>query len=305
MAEGFSSNLAEKATGPDWQFVNAAVPGATPRVWFYMLQDIDPNKNRFNVIVLPIPDYEDLDVPISYQGDYWDNDADRELDAYWLAADLRLKDVLTFPWSFKSWHRKFRVLAETLFKGLLLRRDFREFLGSPAARLAKARNARAYDAELHDYPGNPGSLEGMHIEWNPRRIILPPNLSPGVADAVYQRYDQQPEALGYMTGYRERWLGAILNYYRNKPVTFVIFRMPQRPVPLPEHWPIPRDAFIYSAETHKRTIVLDEHSFDSFENPSDFFDARHLNKRGRQAFSPKLALAIRDSAGNHREEHSH
>src|SRR5947199_7923273 len=31
MTEGFSSKVAEQTAGSDWQFVNAAVPGSTPR----------------------------------------------------------------------------------------------------------------------------------------------------------------------------------------------------------------------------------------------------------------------------------
>lgn len=299
MTEGFSAKIAQQVAGPDWQFVNAAVPGSTPRTWYYMLRAIDPHRDRFTVVALPLPDYDDVDIPITYGGDHWDNDSDRELDAYWLAGELSLSDVTTFPWTFHSYRRRLRMLAYTLFKGMLLRRDFRQFLDQPAARIVKARLfAMHHDEWENEYTGNPASLEGMRIGWAPLRITLPATVSPAVARSVHDSYERRPEALGYMTEYRKRWLGGIMDFYTGQPVDIVLFRAPQRPIPLPEHWTSPMNFFIQEAANRPRTLVMDEHLFDDLEQPADYTDGTHLNRRGRLEFSRRFALAVSSAATN-------
>jgi hypothetical protein len=296
MTEGFSAKLARQTVGPEWQFVNAAVPGSTPRTWYYMLREIDPNKDRFTVVALPLPDYDDVDVPITYGGDHWDNDSDRELDAHWLAGELSLKDVSTFPWTFHSPTRKLRMFVSTLFKGTLLRQDFRDFLEHPSARIAKARTFAMHHAEwAYEYAGSPESLEGMRVSWSPLRISFPSSVSPSVAEDVRDVYRRKPEALGHMTEYRKRWLGGILDYYRGRPVRVVLFRVPQRPIPVRYHWGRPLDLFVRHAEKTANAIVLDQHLFDDLEQPADYRDGNHLNRQGRQEFSRRLATEISEA----------
>jgi hypothetical protein len=293
MTEGFSARLAEQTMGAEWQFVNAAVPGSTPRTWYYMLREIDPNRNRFTVVALPLPDYDDVDVPITYGGDHWDNDSDRELDAHWLAGELSLKDVRTFPWTFRSYTRRSRMFVRTLFKGLLLRRDFRDFLNHPASRIAKARMFAMHHAEWeYDYAGSPESLEGMRVSWSPLRIDFPSSVSRSVANDVRDVYRRKPEALGHMTEYRKQWLGGIIDYYRGRPVQVILFRVPQRPIPIRYHWGRQLDFFVRHAENSSEAVVLDQHLFDDLEQPADYRDGSHLNRRGRQEFSRRLAIQI-------------
>ena len=293
MTEGFSTKLAQQTAGPDWQFVNAAVPGSTPRTWYYMLREIDPNKNRFTAVALPLPDYDDVDVPITYGGDHWDNDSDRELDAHWLAGELSLKDAWTFPWSFRSYIRKCRMLVCTLFKGMLLRRDFRDFLSHPSSRIAKARTFAMHHREWeYDYAGSPESLEGMRISWSPLRITFPSNVSPSVADEVREVYRRKAEALGHMTEYRKRWLGGIVDYYRGHGVQVILFRVPQRPIPVRCQWERRLDFFVRDAEQSSDVIVLDEHLFDDLEQPADYRDGSHLNRQGRAEFSRRLSIQV-------------
>lgn len=297
MTEGFSSKIAEETTGSDWQFVNAAVPGSTPRTWYYMLREIDPNRNRFTVVALPLPDYDDVDVPITYGGDHWDNDFDRELDAHWLAGELALKDVWTFPWSFRSYTRKSRMFVRTLFKGMLLRRDFRDFLSNPSSRIAKARTFAMHHAEwAYEYAGSPESLEGMRVSWSPLRISVPSSVSPSVADDVRNVYQRKPQALGHMTEYRKRWLGGIVDYYRGFPVQVIFFRVPQRPIPVRYQWGRTLDFFLRNVENSSDAIVLDQHLFDDLEQPADYRDGSHLNRQGRLEFSRRLGMQISKAA---------
>ena len=52
IGEGFSARTAEAATGGAMRFRNIAVAGSTPRVWYYLLRDADPERKRFPIVVL-------------------------------------------------------------------------------------------------------------------------------------------------------------------------------------------------------------------------------------------------------------
>src|SRR5580704_10309819 len=50
IAEGFSAMLANRTEGcRDCFFSNVGTPAATPRAWFYLLRDLDPDAKRYNV----------------------------------------------------------------------------------------------------------------------------------------------------------------------------------------------------------------------------------------------------------------
>jgi hypothetical protein len=62
VAEGFSARLANQVgEASGWEFVNAGVGGASMRSWYYMVRDLDPDRSRFDVIVLPLRGYPDVD----------------------------------------------------------------------------------------------------------------------------------------------------------------------------------------------------------------------------------------------------
>src|SRR5207248_11286603 len=109
-------------------FLNAGVGGASMRNWYYMLRDLDPDRSRFDVIVLPLHGYPDLDYV-----DYPTN-ADRELDIRYMIGRQRLSDIPRLSASCPSWARRMDVLRESLFEGLVYRRDLREFLRDPPTR---------------------------------------------------------------------------------------------------------------------------------------------------------------------------
>src|SRR5579872_6110030 len=62
IAEGFSPQLADQAgASSGWEFVSSAVGGASLRNWYYMVRDLDPDRSRFDVVVLPLRGYADVD----------------------------------------------------------------------------------------------------------------------------------------------------------------------------------------------------------------------------------------------------
>src|SRR4051794_11111840 len=59
------------AAGTAYRFSTIAVPGTSPRVWYYLLRAADPHANRYAAIVIPADTYDDR---------VWEDYSDREVD---------------------------------------------------------------------------------------------------------------------------------------------------------------------------------------------------------------------------------
>ena len=257
IAEGFSPRVADRRQ-PAFRFLNAAVPGSTPRCWYYLLRDLDPKPGRFKTIVLPVEAYEDEDG-----GWEW---ADRTLDLNFLAARLRLSDTVTVTSSFHAADTRWSALLVCLWKGLLLREDLQAFLAHPDSRIQKAALYRASAAEwAYNYDGNAKDLVGS--------VLRDPSLRP-----------PSPQT-GLYAAYRREWFGRIISRYRGSGTSIVFLRLPRGPVP-----PSVRHAREASSiREFAGVTVLPENLFNRLEGPEYFFDELHLNARGRQWFSTELA----------------
>lgn len=263
ITEGFSPRIADRRQ-PAFRFLNAAVPGSTPRCWHYLLRDLDPQRSRFKAIVLPVDAYDDEDGPWEW--------ADRPLDLNFLAARLRLADTLTFTASFHSSESRWNVLLACLLKGLVLRDDLQAFLAHPSLRLDKVALYRASGAEwAYNYEGNAKDLVGT--------VLHDPSLR------------QPSPQTGLYAAYRREWFGRIISRYKGSGTSIIFLRLPRGPVsPSISH---AREGS--SIRGFAGVSVLPENLFNLLEAPEYFFDALHMNARGRQLFSTELADALAGS----------
>lgn len=263
IAEGFSARIADRRQ-PASRFLNAAVPGSTPRCWYYLLRDLDPQLVRFKAIVLPVDAYDDEDGPWEW--------ADRTLDLNILAARLRLEDTLTFTASFHSAEARWNALLICLLKGLVLREDLQAFLAHPGLRLNKAALYRTSGAEwAYNYEGNAKDLAGT--------VLHDPSLR------------QPSPQTGLYAAYRREWFGRIINRYKGSGTSIIFLRLPRGPAsPSVSHARGGSSIRGFSGVT-----VLPENLFDRLEGPEYFFDVLHLNARGRHLFSTELADVLAGS----------
>jgi hypothetical protein len=286
IAEGFSAQVADQAGARDgWDFFNAAVGGASMRCWYYMVRDLDPDRTRFNVIVLPIRGYADLD-----DGGIR---ADRD-DLPWVIARIRLADIAEFSNSLLSPLIKLQILREALFKGLVYRRDLREFLRDPAARIRHVNDCRALCADSsYAYPGRTGNLRGLWMDWKSNTLHFPEGVSAQVEADLRRRTNYgQWSVRGFERAYRKLWLGRIIERYRGTQTKIAIISLPYRPFPVPFSWPVDSKSFASEASKNSQVTVLDEHLFEDLEKPEFFFDVFHMNHTDRVSFSSRLADAL-------------
>jgi hypothetical protein len=243
------------------------------------------------VIVLPVTDYADADAMEAPDADI---EADRDMDLNRLIVRLRLSDLFSFPFSYRDPAKKMWAFEGTAFKGSVYSQDVQEFLDDPAARLRKVelfdQGSRQW---LDDYAGRDGSLEGLSYDPARRAFTFPSSMNAAERKALANRFHpERMQVEGYRRGYRERWLGGIIDHYKATGARIVIFRMPVRPLPLHASVSLNGVSFVQQARRNPQVTVLDENLFGDLERPDMFFDPYHLNRRGRVEFTQRLAGAI-------------
>ena len=280
MAEGFSAVRADAEVQDRLHFWNLGIGGATPRDWYYIVRDADPTRRRFAAIVLPMDDYSDEERSPDLR--------DSIADLSYTTGLLRLSDCWDFAMSMHSTENRHAALAGCLFKGVTLRRDVQELLRNIPTRLHDvALNQKDGLNWLNAYGGKQETLAGLTMDAN-RTVHFPPGLSEAQQDLLMARLNPNvPPDAGIVTAYRKRWLGRILDLYRDSPTQVLLFQLPRSP--LPSHPSSVPPRFIQSVIGRPRVTVMPANHFTDLERPAIFADALHLNHEGRILFSDRLA----------------
>ena len=279
----------ERLPETGYTFTNIAVPGTTPRCWYYMLREVDPHRNRYAAIVLPTNEYEDDD---------WENLADRTLDIYYLIPLLRVGDVYDFTMSFPEWKTRWEAFRGSLLKGWTYRKDFQELLTDPSKRMFAVRWARDEQARsLYNYAWPTTNVNGLSVDFSKKTIEYPPG-STADQERVFREVllrGYNP-AMGLRKAYREKWFGRIFDYYRGSRTKLIFIRMPRGPLVRPAS-PYPLTSSIRDFGRRGEAIVSDEHYFDDLEHTQFFIDPVHLNGPGAERFTILLGRLVRSILG--------
>lgn len=292
IGEGFSAATADEASGrTDLHFINAAIPGTSPRVWDYVLREVDPNANRFAAVVLMV----------SY--DTWGIQADPAnypLDISYLTPLLRVSDASTFPSSFNTAEQRERAWRAVLLPLQPLHEDVLALLANPSQRLKKVGGYYAgWLAAVQQYQGHSEAVPTLEIDpitgqphsWNGIPVDLKARLEAYLAGLHHAGYGT-PQLQNDANAYTRRWLGGIAERYQAHQVPVIIFVVPRGPFHA-QSAPIPAPAGAV-AELRDAGLVqaLPGDAFVQFEKPQFFFDTLHMNHTGREGFSRLFAQKI-------------
>jgi hypothetical protein len=283
---GLKSRVANLLTGnTGCAFGTISVPGTTPRCWYYMLREIDPDCDRYDAILVPLDSYDDRN---------WENMADRDLDINYLTPLLRVADLPRFVLSYPGWSNRAHAAEAVLLKGLVYQHDFQAFLEHPRTRLEYVRLQEEHAREwYYNAVWERHSLAGMSVDWNTKTAVLPAWLTPEKRYEIEHTLldDPPPDSPDYAR-YRRKWLGAILDRYRGSRTRFLFLRLPRGPVVRPDPLPPDPSSSIRQFAAAGRVELLPEHLFDSLERPELFGDALHVNEEGGYQFSIMLASEV-------------
>ena len=277
------ANQQTAATG--FTFRSAGVAGTDARAWYYMLRDLDPTRDRYRAIVFGVEDYDDED------GAY---DVSDDLTAlHYVAARLRLTDVVPFALSFHSPAARWEAFRGSLFKGIVFQRDILALLTHPAKRLADVKLTNGgYEEWTYGYVETDRNVVGLKVDWPTLTASFPPG-NDGLRDqmnccVLYRPYPQT----GQIAEFRRKWFGRLLERYRGTPTKLVFLRLPRGPSPRPDGLVQKKSSSIREFAARPGVLLADEHAFDSLERPELFKDAFHLNNAGCALFSVRMAQEV-------------
>ena len=282
------ANEMQPSTG--YTFASIGLGGTDPRTWYYSLRAVDPHAHNYAAILIPEDDYNEPDTG----GD----PAEQDVDLHYLIARLRMRDLLEFPWTFRSAARRWEAFEGILLKGAIYKTDFQDFVEHPWARIQKAEfYAQGSASWAYDYGGDARTLAGLEIDWAHKALHFPP----GVAEADQQRTKQElfpdlPPQQGHETAYLRYWYGKMLEYYRGTGTKLIFLRVPRAPSPPPEE-PIQLHTAVRDLAGQPGVIVLDEHLLDSIERPENFWDGWHLNRQGMKLFTEIVVREVVKALG--------
>lgn len=288
IAEGFSAGAADEwIPGAPLRLIPCPAPGISLRGIHYVLARLDPRRDRYRMIVLPLYAYRAFAVQDQFD--------ERLLDVDMLAPILGLADYLDFARSFPDRALTSRALLQGLVGSAYFAADVRDLLAHPQQRRADvAWRTQAGARSEYLYAGRAEDMRGLAFDAATGAIRHPSRLTAAERAAVDGYYQRLPEAesraqaMRY-AAYVHEWAGRIVARYRGTRTTIVFVRMPGGPTPLPRLEP-PSGAPSLVAELvgQPNVEVVDDAAFAALERPEYYFDMLHLNAAGRTAFSRKL-----------------
>lgn len=281
IAEGFSSALADELGSPSGlKFVSLAEPAASANTWYYMVRDVDPTRRRYSAIVIP------------YGVGYEPNSAD-PLRISMTAPLLRYADCLHFAAGFQRWSGRFRAFTACILRGSAYQDDVADFVEHPVARLRsiKQEPKRTHSREV--YQGRDYDLVGTSYNATSRGITFAPKLTETQRQAIRKSLIQPSESdVEYSLKLQREWIPQIMNRYSNSPTAIVLTPVPRGPfVELPG-FSRSYHSVLPSAITQRTPFSLSAQTFEFLEKPEYYFDAFHLNAKGRQKFTETLVSEL-------------
>jgi len=294
MAEGFSTAVADGlASAAGFKFVTLAEPASTANTWYYMLREVDPTAQRYWAIVVPY-------------GIGYEPTSAESLRISMAAPLLRYGDCFTFASAFQQWSGRFRAVTACILRGSAYQSDVADFLEHPIARIENVQRESAMVHARAVYKGRDYDMVGTSYDATTGQMTFPPRLTEAQREAIRKSLLQPSQSeMQYSLRLQRDWIPRILNRYSKSATAIVLTPVPRGPfAELPAFSVAQRAPF--PEVTRQRTVFsLPEQTFDFLEKPDYYFDAFHLNAKGRQRFTERLVndlvarLAAADSHTSH------
>jgi hypothetical protein len=281
MAEGFSATVANALGSPKGlKFVSLAEPAASANTWYYMVREVDPTTRRYSAIVIP------------YGVGYEPNSADA-LRISMTAPLLRYGDYFSFASGFQRWSGRFRAFTACILRGSAYQDDVVDLLEHPVARI---RSIQRKPTRMHShevYKGRDYDLVGTSYDATTGQVTFAEKLTEAQR-VVFRKSLIQPSQsdVEYSLKLQRDWIPRILNRYSKSPTAIVLTPVPRGPfVELPG-FSRGYESVLPTSVLQRTTFSLPGQTFEFLEKPEYYFDAFHLNAKGRQRFTETLVSQL-------------
>jgi hypothetical protein len=280
IAEGFSTNLAnELGSTSGLKFVSLAEPAASANTWYYMVRRVDPTTRRYSAIVIP------------YGVGYEPNSAD-PLRISMTAPLLRYGDCFHFASGFQRWSGRFRAFTACILRGSAYQDDVVDLLEHPIARISSLHGEAARMHAREVYKGRDYDLVGTSYDSATGHVTFAEKLTEAQRLAFQKSLIQPSQSdVEYSLKLQRDWIPRIMNRYSKSSTSIVLTPVPRGP--FLELSKFSRGYTVLPSSVIQRaTFPVPEHTFDFLEKPEYYFDAFHLNTKGRERFTETLVSQL-------------
>jgi hypothetical protein len=280
IAEGFSATLANELGSPaGLKFVSLAEPAASANTWYYMVREVDPTTRRYAAIVIP------------YGIGYEPNSAD-PLRISMTAPLLRYKDCFHFASGFQRWSGRFRAFIACILRGSAYQDDVVDLLSHPVARMRSIRQADKMHSE-REYKGRDYDLVGTSYDAATGQVTFAAKLTEAQRLAFRKSLIQPSQSdTEYSLKLQRDWIPRIMDRYLHSPTAIVLTPLPRGPFLELAGFSRGYESVLPSSVIQRTSFSLPGHTFDFLEQPENYFDAFHLNAKGRQKFTETLVSEV-------------
>jgi hypothetical protein len=286
MAEGFSTKMADElGSAAGLKFITLAEPASTANTWYYMLRKVDSTAGRYWAVVVP------------YGVGYEPTSAE-SLRISMAAPLLRYGDCFTFASAFQQWSGRFRAFTACILRGSAYQSDVADLLEHPIERVERIKKEPAMVHARAVYKGRDYDMVGTSYDPTTGQMTFPPRLNEAQREAIRKSLLQPSQSeMQYSLQLQHDWIPRILNRYSKRPTAIVLTPIPRGPfAELPAFSVAQRAPF--PEVTRQRTVFsLPQQTFEFLEKPDYYFDAFHLNAKGRQRFTEKLVSELVSQLG--------
>ena len=280
IAEGFSATLANELGSPaGLKFVSLAEPAASANTWYYMIREVDPTKRRYSAIIIP------------YGLGYEPNNAD-PLRISMTAPLLRYEDSFHFASGFQRWSGRFRAFIAGILRGSAYQDDVVDLLAHPVARIKNVRQAdRTHSGS--GYKGRDYDLVGTSYDAATGAVTFAPKLTEAQRAAFRKSLIQPSQSdTEYSLKLQRDWIPRIIDRYSDSPTAIVLTPLPRGPFLELGGFSKGYESVLPASVIGRTSFSLPGHTFQFLEKPEYYFDAFHLNAKGRQKFTETLVSEL-------------
>jgi hypothetical protein len=143
------------------------------------------------------------------------------------------------------------------------------------------------------YKGRDYDLVGTSYDPTTGQITFAPKLTEAQRQAIRKSLIQPSQSdMEYSLKLQRDWIPRIVNRYSNSPTAIVLTPVPRGPFRELTGFDLPYHVVFPGATTQRMIFSVPDQTFDFLEKPDYYFDAFHLNAKGRQRFTETLVTEL-------------
>jgi len=183
-------------------------------------------------------------------------------------------------------------LMMSILRGSAYQDDVVDLLAHPIARIKNVRQADKPHSRS-EYKGRDYDLVGTSYDASTGQVTFAPKLTEaqrlGFRKSLIQPSQSDTE---YSLKLQRDWIPRIVDRYSDSPTEIVLTALPRGPFLKLGGLSKGYDSVLPTSVIKKTSFSLPGHTFEFLEKPEYYFDAFHLNAKGRQKFTETLVSEV-------------